>query len=123
MHPALFLTTGEDAPYSKDYNPLPPLQGPHANYATFNYPIDPGASFVLTNKASKETQISAIKMLDYFYTQEGAMLSYLGEEGNSWRKPQDGEIALNDKVEPLYKSIPLESGEQPRNDSWGTNPI
>lgn len=119
MHPALFLTTGEDAPYSKDYNPLPPLQGPHANYATFNYPIDPGASFVLTNKASKEAQIAAIKMLDYFYTQEGAMLSYLGEEGKSWRKPQDGEIALNDKVEPLYKSIPLESGEQPRNDSWG----
>ncbi|MFE6076547.1 ABC transporter substrate-binding protein [Paenibacillus sp. NPDC057886] len=119
MHPSLFVNTAEDSPYGKDYNPIPPLKGPHANYATYNYPIDPGASFVLTNKASEETQIAAIQMLDYLYTEEGAMGAYLGEEGTSWRKPQEGEVALNDQVQPLYKSIPLPSGEEPRNDSWG----
>ncbi|MEW4427967.1 ABC transporter substrate-binding protein [Paenibacillus pabuli] len=119
MHPSLFVNTAEGAPYGKDYNPIPPLKGPHANYATYNYPIDPGASFVLTNKASEETQIAAIKMLDYLYTQEGAMSAYLGEEGTSWRKPEEGDIALNDQVEPLYKAIPLPTGEEPRNDSWG----
>ncbi|WP_426454542.1 ABC transporter substrate-binding protein [Paenibacillus sp. S-38] len=119
MHPALFVNTATDAPYGKDYDPVPPLQGPHASYATFNYPIDPGASFVITNKASKEAQITAIKMLDYIYTQEGTMRAYLGEEGKSWRGPQEGDVALNDKVQPLYKSIPLASGEKPRNDNWG----
>ncbi|MFS0868571.1 ABC transporter substrate-binding protein [Paenibacillus xylanilyticus] len=119
MHPSLFVNTAEDSPYGKDYNPIPPLKGPHANYATYNYPIDPGASFVLTNKASEETQIAAIKMLDYLYTEEGAMSAYLGEEGTSWRKPQEGEVALNDQVQPLYKAIPLPTGEEPRNDSWG----
>ncbi|MGG4129025.1 ABC transporter substrate-binding protein [Paenibacillus illinoisensis] len=119
MHPSLFVNTAEGAPYGKDYNPIPPLKGPHANYATYNYPIDPGASFVLTNKASEETQIAAIKMLDYLYTQEGAMSAYLGEEGTSWRKPEEGDVALNDQVDPLYKAIPLPTGEEPRNDSWG----
>ncbi|SDW34319.1 ABC transporter substrate-binding protein [Paenibacillus sp. PDC88] len=119
MHPSLFVNTAEGAPYGKDYNPIPPLKGPHANYASYNYPIDPGASFVLTNKASEETQIAAIKMLDYLYTQEGAMSAYLGEEGTSWRKPEEGDVALNDQVEPLYKAIPLSTGEEPRNDSWG----
>ncbi|WP_127537002.1 ABC transporter substrate-binding protein [Paenibacillus illinoisensis] len=119
MHPSLFVNTAEGAPYGKDYNPIPPLKGPHANYATYNYPIDPGASFVLTNKASEETQIAAIKMLDYLYTQEGAMSAYLGEEGTSWRKPEEGDVALNDQVGPLYKAIPLPTGEEPRNDSWG----
>lgn len=118
MHPSLFVTTAEGSPYGNDYNPIPPLKGPHAAYATYNYPIDPGASFVLTNKASEETQIAAIKPLDYLYTQEGTMASYLGEEGVSWRKPQEGEVALNDQIEPLYKAIPLPSGEEPRNDSW-----
>ncbi|WP_153978736.1 ABC transporter substrate-binding protein [Paenibacillus xylanilyticus] len=119
MHPSLFVNTAEGAPYGKDYNPIAPLKGPHANYATYNYPIDPGASFVLTNKASEETQIAAIKMLDYLYTQEGAMSAYLGEEGTSWRKPEEGDVALNDQVEPLYKAIPLPTGAEPRNDSWG----
>ncbi|MEK4368620.1 ABC transporter substrate-binding protein [Paenibacillus sp. FSL R5-0473] len=118
MHPSLFVTTAEGSHYGNDYNPIPPLKGPHAAYATYNYPIDPGASFVLTNKASEETQIAAIKLLDYLYTQEGTMASYLGEEGVSWRKPQEGEVALNDQIEPLYKAIPLPSGEEPRNDSW-----
>jgi len=118
MHPSLFVTTAEGSPYGNDYNPIPPLKGPNAEYASYNYPVDPGATFVLTNKASEQTQITAIKMLDYFYTQEGAMASYLGEEGTSWRKPEEGEVALNDQVQPLYKAIPLPSGEEPRNDSW-----
>ncbi|KAF9117334.1 hypothetical protein BGX30_005577, partial [Mortierella sp. GBA39] len=54
MHPAIFTDTGEGNKYSSHYDAIPPLQGPHAAYATFNYPVEPGATFVLTNKASKE---------------------------------------------------------------------
>lgn len=119
MHPAIFVDTSTAGPYGKDYNPIAPLQGPNSNYATYNYPIDPGATFVLTNKASKDVQIAAIKMLDYLYTQEGAIDGIFGEEGKSWRQPKDGDVALNDQVKPLYASIPLAKGEQPRNDLWG----
>jgi len=119
MHPWIFVEAEEKAPYTKDYNPIPPLQGPRANYATYNYPIDPGATFVLTNKASKEAQIAAIRMLDYLYTEEGAISGIFGEEDKSWRRPKEGEVALNDQVQPLYYAIPLAEGEQPRNDLWG----
>ncbi|WP_337101116.1 ABC transporter substrate-binding protein [Paenibacillus sp. YIM B09110] len=118
MHPAIFVNTAADGPYGKDYNPIAPLQGPYANYATFNYPVDPGASFVLTNKASKEVQIAAIKMLDWIYTEEGTMQGIFGEENVGWTKPKEGDIALNDQVTPLYAEIPVKTGEEPRN-VWG----
>nr|WP_189010579.1 extracellular solute-binding protein [Paenibacillus marchantiophytorum] len=119
MHPWIFAEMSATAPYVKDYNPVPPLQGPNASFATYNYPIDPGATFVLTNKSSKDVQIAAVKMLDYLYTQEGAINGIFGEEGKSWRKPKDGDVALNDQIKPLYATIPLATGETPRNDLWG----
>ena len=73
MHPAIFVTTGDGAPYGADYDAIPPLTGPHASYATYNYPSEPGATFVLTNKASEEVQIAAIKLVDYMFTQEGQL--------------------------------------------------
>ncbi|CAK4858142.1 unnamed protein product [Aphanomyces euteiches] len=119
MHPWIFVESAATAPYVKDYNPVAPLQGPHTSYATYNYPIDPGATFVLTNKASNEVQIAAIKMLDYLYTDEGSINGIFGEEGKSWRKPKAGEIALNDQIQAQYATIALEKGESPRNDMWG----
>lgn len=106
-------------PSLKDYNPIAPLQGPHASYATYNNTVQFAGTFVLTNKASKEVQIAAIKMLDYLYTTEGRLRSAEGEEGVSWLKPEAGDVALNEKVQPLLKRIPLEPDEEPRNDSWG----
>lgn len=117
MHPAIFIDTGTEGPYNKDYNPLAPLQGPHANYSSFNFPIEAGASFVLTNKASKDVQIRAIKILDYIYTQEGALRGIYGEEGINWAKPEEGDVALNEKVEPLFKSLP--GSEEGSNRGWG----
>ena len=114
MHPAIFVDTSVDSPYGKDYNPVPPLQGPHAALSTYNYPVDPGASFVLTNKASKEVQVAAIKMLDYLYTQEGEINAIFGEEGKGWRKPKEGDVALNDQVQPLYAKIQLPREERSR---------
>ncbi|QGR00099.1 extracellular solute-binding protein [Paenibacillus psychroresistens] len=119
MHPWIFVESAATAPYVKDYNPVAPLQGPHTDYATYNYPIDPGATFVLTNKASSEVQIAAIKMLDYLYTDEGSIDGIFGEEGKSWRKPNASEIALNDQIQAQYATIALEKGESPRNDMWG----
>ncbi len=120
MHPAIFVTTGTDAPYGADYNPLPPLEGPNAQYATYNYPSEPGATFVLTNKASPEAQVAAIKMVDYMFTQEGQLRAHFGEEGTDWRKPEEGDVANNKDVDPIFATIPLAGRvEAPRNSSWG----
>ncbi|MDQ6418125.1 ABC transporter substrate-binding protein [Paenibacillus sp. LHD-117] len=118
MHPAIFVNTAVEGPYGKDYNAIAPLKGPHATYSTYNYPIDPGATFVLTNKASKDVQIAAIKMLDYLYTEEGALGGIYGEKDVDWRDAKEGDIALDDSLDALFATIPGEPGAEPRNSSW-----
>jgi putative aldouronate transport system substrate-binding protein len=120
MHPYVFINVAEN-PNSKNIDPVPPLQGPHAAYATFNPPTGSNASFVLTNKASKDAQIAAIKLLDYLFTEEGQLRANFGIEGVEWRKPQDGDVALNKDVKPIFAQIPGKPGDKPHNDTWGAN--
>jgi putative aldouronate transport system substrate-binding protein len=119
MHPAIFVTTGDDAPYGADYNPLPPLQGPHSGYSTYLPNTVPGATFVLTNKASAEAQVAAIKLVDYMFTEEGQLRAHFGVEGRDWRRPQEGDVANNADVEPIFFDIPLGIDEEPHNADWG----
>jgi putative aldouronate transport system substrate-binding protein len=116
-HPYVFVTGGTDN--SRNYDALPPLTGPSASYATYNYPVDSGATFVLTNKASKEVQITAIKLVDYLFTQEGQIRGHFGEEGLDWRKPEAGDIAVDENETPILATIPLKEDEAPHNSSWG----
>ncbi|MBS4178228.1 ABC transporter substrate-binding protein [Lederbergia citrea] len=116
MHPGIFVSEPE---YQKDYDPVAPLEGPNGSFAVYNYPSSPGGTFVLTNKASEEVQIAAIKMLDYMFTPEGSTRAHFGEEGKSWKRPEEGDKAIEEGVEPFLKTIPGVEGEEPRNDSWG----
>lgn len=119
MHPDIFVDTGLGNTRGSDYNPLPPLAGPHASYATnVNIGVTPGAKFVITNKASKEAQIALIRMVDYMYTPEGQAFAETGKEGVDWRRPLDGERALNPEIEPRFARIPLKSGEKSNNSGW-----
>jgi len=112
------ITTDKER--GKDYNPVPPLKGPGgAQYAFWGSSIAPGATFVLTNKASKDAQIAAIKMLDYMFSTNGATRAIFGVEGKDWRGPQPGDVAVNPKAQPLYATIPAATGAKPPNDSWG----
>lgn len=118
LHPYVFVDAVKN-PNGKDYNPVPPLQGPHAQYATYASPYSSTATFVLTNKASKEAQIAAIRMLDYMYTTEGQLISNFGQEGVEWRKPQDGDVALEKSAKPIFAQIPAKDGDPKHNDAWG----
>jgi putative aldouronate transport system substrate-binding protein len=116
MHPAIFVTTfTENPPYAWDYDPLPPLQGPNAQYATYIPNMVPGATFVITNQASPEAQEALIKIVDYMFTFEGHMHGIFGLEGENWRKPEPGDVAVNRSAEALYATIP----DGPANNSWG----
>ena len=119
MHPAIFVTGGAGAPYMGDYDPIPPLQGPHAAFSTYIPNSVPGATFVLTNKASPEAQVAAIKLVDFMFTQEGQLRAHYGEEGKDWRRPKEGDVALNKSVDPIFAVIPLADGEKPHNSAWG----
>jgi putative aldouronate transport system substrate-binding protein len=118
MHPGIFVTTGTGSKYGNDYMPLPPLQGPHAAYASYKSPSVPGATFVLTNKASKDVQVAAIKLLDYMFTQDGQIRANYGEENKDWRKPKPGDVAVEQGSTPLFAQIPAKPGEV-RNRAWG----
>jgi putative aldouronate transport system substrate-binding protein len=120
MHPAIFVNIADGNKYSKDYDSIPPLTGPNTAYATYNYPFTSGASFVLTNKASKEAQIGAIKALDFMFTEEGRLAGLYGTEGIDWRKPTAGELALDDSMSPSIATIPLKDGEKKHNNAWGS---
>jgi putative aldouronate transport system substrate-binding protein len=74
---------------------------------------------VLTNKASEEVQIAAIKLVDYMFTEEGQLRAHFGEEGVDWRRPQEGDVANEANAEPIFATIPQPAGSDPRNSSWG----
>ncbi len=90
LHPGIFVTTGSPDGRDKQYDAVPPLTGPDgANFTGYNFPSAPGATFVLTNKATQEEQIQAIKLLDYIFTDEGQINGQFGTEGKTWTKPAD----------------------------------
>ncbi|HZG87927.1 ABC transporter substrate-binding protein [Paenibacillus sp.] len=116
MHPNVLVS---DQNYTKSYDPVPPLKGPNTAHATYSFPSTPGGSFVLTNKASEEAQVAAIKLVDYLFTQEGQILGYFGKEDVDWRKPSEGDKALNEEAEPLLVPIPDTPNQTPDNTGWG----
>ncbi|MFG1812166.1 ABC transporter substrate-binding protein [Kribbella sp. NPDC049174] len=116
LWPGIFVQLDSKDGRDKQYDAVPPLTGPEGkSYTGLNYPTSTGYTFMLTNKASKEAQVAAIKMLDYIYTDEGQMITNMGPEGVGWTKPGPGDIALDDKVTPLYK--PKQNA--PKNINWG----
>jgi len=121
MHPTIFIDSGPNNARSKDYNPLPPIKGPKGvSYATYNSDgIAPGAKFVITNKASEEVRVALIKMVDYMFTPEGQAYAEVGKEGTEWRRPVEGEEALNPLVNPIFSRIPSKDDELPSNSGWG----
>jgi putative aldouronate transport system substrate-binding protein len=119
LHPGIFVNTGSADGRDKQYDAVPPLTGPSgANYTGYNFPSAPGATFVLTNKATPEEQIQAIKLLDYIFTEEGEINAFWGTEGKTWRKPQPGDVALDKSLKPLYAQIQQKPGAKPPNSGW-----
>ena len=119
LHPGIFVNTGSADGRDKQYDAVPPLTGPQgANFTGYNFPSAPGATFVLTNKATPEEQIQAIKLLDYMFTEQGEINAFWGTEGKTWMKPEAGDVALDKSLKPVYKQIPQKPGSKPPNSGW-----
>ncbi len=100
------------------YDPVAPLKGPYQQQTTYYYPVVQGATFAITNKASEEAQVKAIKLLDYMFTEEGSTRAHFGVEGEDWVKPEEGDVAINEEIDPILKQL---HPEDPTNNSWGAS--
>lgn len=104
-------------PRHKDYVTLPPLKGPNGLQQSLNFAGVSRSQFALTNKATKEQQIAAIRLVDFLFTEEAIVLQEHGPEGNSWRKATDGELGMDGKPA-KYAFIPKAAEKTTHNDGW-----
>jgi len=99
------------------YVAVPPLKGPGgAQYATYTEDRMPDAEFAITNKATKEQQIAAIRIADYLFTEEGALDAFLGV--NAWVKAKDGQLGINGKPAIFDTTPQSDDWDAPTNALW-----
>jgi putative aldouronate transport system substrate-binding protein len=83
--------------YALDYDAITPIKGPNGDQLwTFLNPKASTISFVLT-KNNKYPEAS-IRWADYFYSDEGATLMYLGKEGETYEKAPDGTLKYKKEI-------------------------
>ncbi|MFC7787569.1 ABC transporter substrate-binding protein [Microbacterium sp. MAHUQ-60] len=120
IHPGFAVTIGQEDGRDNQYDPLPPLTGPTGQAATYLLPSVPGATFVITQAADEAEQQKIMEIMDYMFSAEGHVRAQFGEEGVGWRAPEDGDIALDENLEPSLFDMPLdEENEADYNGNWG----
>ncbi|MEU5154018.1 ABC transporter substrate-binding protein [Glycomyces sp. NPDC021274] len=120
MHPWFVSDDNEDGRYTQ-YNAVPPLTGPNGSDATYTgggAGAAPGATFVITNRSSEAKQQKLMQILDFMVSYEGHLLGEFGVEGVNWVRPEAGDVALDETLEPNFKVLALPEGEG-LNNSWG----
>ena len=120
IHPWIGVSIGQEDGRDNQYNPLPPLEGAEGPITTYQLPSVPGATFVVTKAADEVEQQVIMEMMDYIFSPEGHLLGEMGEEDIGWRAPEEGEIALDQELEPCFVDLPLdEENEADYNGNWG----
>ena len=120
IHPGFAVTIGQEDGRDNQYDPLPPLSGPAGQAATYLLPSVPGATFVITKAADEAEQKKIMEIMDYMFSAEGHVRAQFGEEGVGWRAPEDGDVALDQNLEPSLFDMPLdEENEADYNGNWG----
>ncbi|MBW7455062.1 extracellular solute-binding protein [Paenibacillus sepulcri] len=113
-------TITDDARWTQ-YEVVPPIKGPGGVQLTGYFGGSVGdAQFAVTNIASEEQQIAAIKIVDYFYSQEGALDSMYGPKDIGWfdAKPDEKGIDGNPAI---YQGIEAYTRKDKRSVTWDNN--
>ncbi|WP_085368632.1 extracellular solute-binding protein [Leifsonia sp. NCR5] len=119
LHPYIFVSPGAKDGRDKQYDAVPPLTGPDgADYATYAFGSTPGATFLLTNKASKNDQVAAIKLVNYLFTEKGQLDGNFGPEGKGWAKAAASDKALDPSEKPAFTNLQL-SQDAANAVQWG----
>lgn len=104
-------------PRHKEYVTVPPLKGPNGVQLTGYFVGAGNGQFAITNKATPEQQIAAIRFADYLYTEEATVYTSLGKEGDGWRKAKEGEKTADGKPA-RFKQTPKPGVSQVQNGTW-----
>lgn len=99
---------------------VPPLEGPQGVRLTGKTKGVGEFQFAITDKASPEAQVAAIRIADYTYSEEGALYSEYGPlEGVGWRFAKPGEVNI-DGEQAKYSYYELEPRDPDAivNESW-----
>nr|WP_195575696.1 ABC transporter substrate-binding protein [Paenibacillus sp. 1001270B_150601_E10] len=107
----------DTTPRHKDYVVVPPLKGPNGVQQTLNFAGINNSQFAITNKATKDQQIAAIRFADLMFTEEAIVLQEHGPEGKGWRKANEGELDLNGE-QAKYAEIVDPNPSPTHNDGW-----
>ena len=94
-YPFAYQNYTSDTEIWKQYDILPPLEGPDGFVTTPNYSLTRDVirgNFAITKNAKNPDLI--MRWVDYFYGEEGTMFR-LGREGTDWRKAEPGELDFN----------------------------
>lgn len=82
----------------KDYVGMPALKGPNGDhiYSYVNTSLAHMNGFILTE--DNENIPETLRWMDYFYSDEGAKLFFMGIEGETFEEKDDGEIDYVDEI-------------------------
>ncbi|MGM0882171.1 MAG: ABC transporter substrate-binding protein [Bacillota bacterium] len=99
---------------------VPPLKGPEGVQLAGASQGIGDFQFAITNKATEAQQIAAIKIADYAFSEEGALLSEWGtDEGKGWELAQPSEKNIDGKpAKYSTANLPEQDPDLIRNDSW-----
>ncbi|CAK4815553.1 unnamed protein product [Aphanomyces euteiches] len=117
-HLGMVINHPEGDKRNTDYTALAPLKGPNGVQLSGYYRSvgNPGR-FAITNKASEEKQIAAIKLVDYLWSKEGTWGQVFGVKGNVWDDADPGQLDFNGKQADIKVNAEW-FGQQTHNDSW-----
>jgi putative aldouronate transport system substrate-binding protein len=117
LHPAAFVDLAAADGRANQYDAVPPLTGPNGSDTSWSGAGGAGgASFVITNRASEAKQQKLMQIMDFIFSTEGHIQGEFGLEGVNWEGPAEGDVALDETMEPAYEML---DAPEALNNAWG----
>jgi putative aldouronate transport system substrate-binding protein len=117
-HIGMYFSLAKGQNRHKEYSTIPPLKGPDGTAYAGYFKAYGNGNFAITNKATEEQTIAAIKLADYFYSEEHAIMNEYGMEGNYWRLGQPGEVDEHGRQAKYFLKPEYYSIGTTLNDTW-----
>jgi putative aldouronate transport system substrate-binding protein len=120
-HPGVFVTIGQEDGRDKSYDALPPLTGPNGAQTSVVTSSSPGGTLVITTKAGDEEAAKLVQIVDWMVDFDNHLRAEFGEEGVAWDYAEEGAVAIDESLDPLFERHRLSGAEAEANSnvSWG----
>ncbi|KRE64161.1 extracellular solute-binding protein [Paenibacillus sp. Soil750] len=96
--------------FAGDYSGITPLKGPHGDQLwNLKQDVNANGGKAIITKANKNPE-ATMRMFDYFYGDEGATLLYLGKEGVTYEKRENGSLGYKKEILNSQRGLTVELG-------------